>query len=61
MNHTALKQADIHNFDCLYDYNNSGFYLCTGGGGVGEGSFLPKHSSFPPKISLIIILSMCIN
>ena len=32
MNHTALKQADIHNFDCLYDYNNPGFYLRGGGG-----------------------------
>ena len=33
MNHTALKQADIHNFDCLYDCNNPGFYLRTGGEG----------------------------
>ena len=60
MNHTALKQADIHNFDCLYDYNNPGFYLLGGGGGGGggEGSFLPKHSSFPPPQK---ILSMCIT
>ena len=56
MNHTLLKQADIHNFDCLYDYNNPGFYLRRGG----EAS-CPNTPASPPKISLIIILSMCIN
>ena len=41
MNHTALKQADIHNCHCLYDYNNPGFYLLGGGGGGGgEGSLI---------------------
>ena len=50
MNHTALKQADIHNFDCLYDYNNPGFYLCTGGGGEGgrEASSPNTPASPPP-------------
>ena len=46
MNHTALKQADIHNFDCLYDYNNPGFYLRGGGGGGGK---LPAQTlQLPP-------------
>ena len=51
MNHTALKQADIHNFDCLYDYNNSGFYLCTGGGGGGleREASSPNTPASPPK------------
>ena len=45
MNHTALIQADIHNFDCLYDYNNPGFYLLGGGGGGGGwGGKLPPQS-----------------
>ena len=54
MNHTSLKQADIHNFDCLYDYNNPGFYLRTGrggggGGGGGVGGKLPPQTlQLPP-------------
>ena len=52
MNHTALKQADIHNFDCLYDYNNPGFYLLWGGGGRGRGggreASSPNTPSSPP-------------
>ena len=49
MNHTALKQADIHNFDCLYDYNNPGFYLLGGGGGGGGGGKLPAQTlQLPP-------------
>ena len=49
MNHTSLKQADIHNFDCLYDYNNPGFYLRRGGGGGGGGGKLPAQTLQLPR------------
>ena len=49
MNHTALKQADIHNFDCLYDYNNPGFYLRGGGG---EASCPNTPASPPPNFTI---------
>ena len=46
MNHTALKQADIHNFDCLYNYNSPGFYLLGGG----RGGKLPAQTlQLPPQ------------
>ena len=58
MNHTALKQAEIHNFDCLYDYR----VLSTGGGGGGGGKLPAQTLQLPPpQISLLKILSMCIN
>ena len=63
MNHTTLKQADIHNFDCLYDYNNPGFYLL----GVGEwgGKLPPQTLQLPPppqkKIMLFCTMFMSEN